>query len=182
MIIVYLVLSAIPFLKKVPEEFQASSAAVANRTAGNLPESEKNDTINDVRHAFLYGATQTVNSTIQSDTVDEDFWTVKALYPLTGSYPLVMAGAFFLYFIVDWSKERENSNNSGEAAFVETACGAAAGSESWETWCTVANIKQQLVEWSMVLLLALFFFVYIGLEVCFNSFLAVFCVKCKLGK
>jgi hypothetical protein len=107
-----------------------------------------------------------------------DFWTVKSLYPMAGVYPLLVACVFLIYFARDWRKQQKKNGGGGGAnkdnpAQEEAKPAAGAGGGKGRT---------PVIELLVVGLLAVLFFLYVGLEVAFGTFLTVFSVKCKLGR
>jgi hypothetical protein len=108
----------------------------------------------------------------ESTTAADDYryvWTVKTLFPLTGSASIGVAALFVIYFIRDCSKQKVTGGGSTPTATEEKGAG-------------VTKRGRMLLEIVVISLLSLMFFLYVGLEVAYGTFLTVFSVRSKLGK
>lgn len=138
-----------PFLTNIPEEMAEAVDNTSSSTAGTLSHQSA------------------VNRTDNSDV-----WTVKTLFPLAGSAPVLVASLFVFYFFRDCGKKKMNGGGGAPAVADKTSPKDSADSST----------KGRLViELMAVALLSLMFFLYVGLEMAFGNFLTVFSVKCKLG-
>lgn len=155
-------LIAVPFLKNTAED-----ASLADGPGGNT---------SSLLIAETPLSLPAVNRSVNVVNVDEDggssdFWNVKTLFPLAGSASVLVASLFVFYFCRDWSKKKVNGGGgmplSSRPADVTSP--------------TAARGKQALGEVAVVGLLALLFFLYVGLEVAYGTFLTVFSVRSKLG-
>ena len=89
-------------------------------------------------------------------------WTIKTLYPIVGSYCLLLSFGFVYCFIVDMRRQDKIA--------------AAAQKRKEEAGRLVGKSTSYL----LVSLLALFFFLYVGMEVAFGTFLPVWAVQSSL--
>jgi len=107
------------------------------------------------------------NSTYQSlevrSKIESSTWTIKALYPMVASYAVFMSLGFLFYFIKDSRKEHENPT--------ETEAKKEKSSEEG------FSRRLKLITVGLV---AVFFFLYVGMEVAFGTFISVFSVESKL--
>merc|ERR1719483_1347931 len=106
------------------------------------------------------------NSTYQSlevrSKIESSTWTIKDLYPMVGSYPILISFLFFFYFVKDSRKASEQSKETDESN----------GKKE-----NVEKLKFKIVTVGLV---AIFFFLYVGMEVAFGTFVSVFAVESKL--
>ena len=91
-------------------------------------------------------------------------WTIRALYPLIGAYSLASSLALLCYFVKDLRRKREAANVSDKEE------GKAEGQD------LPLNLKMALVS-----IMSVMFFVYVGMEVAFGTFISVFAVESDLG-
>ena len=150
-----------PFLNSDPE------------TVANLAE-DANTTTAFAADTLMPASPLDANITILEANTSSDVWTVRTLYPLVGSYFLLVSGLFLFYFIRDWGKNKKNGGGGGTPAVKGTTTSKEGNSAK--------VVKRPLVEVVVVGLLAILFFLYVGLEVAYGTFLTVFSVKCKLGR
>jgi hypothetical protein len=142
-------LSAMPFLKNSPEY--------------------------DVSYQHPLNSSSIINNTLplatnESTTANDDVWTVKTLFPLTGSASICVATLFVFYFIRDCGKQKVNGGGSSPAATEEKEGEG------------VTKRGRLVLEIVVIALLSLMFFLYVGLEVAYGTFLTVFSVRSKLGR
>ena len=91
-------------------------------------------------------------------------WTIRALYPLIGAYSLVSSLALLCYFVKDLRRKREAANVSDKEE------GKVEGQD------LPLKLKVALVS-----IMSVMFFVYVGMEVAFGTFISVFAVESDLG-
>ncbi len=128
----------------------------------------------DVSYQHPLNSSSIINYTLplanESTTAADDVWSVKTLFPLTGSASICIASLFVFYFIRDCGKQKVNGGGgSTPAATKEEADG-------------VTKRGRLLLEIVVIALLSLMFFLYVGLEVAYGTFLTVFSVRSKLGR
>jgi hypothetical protein len=128
-----------------------------------------------------HGIVTNTSQEIEPDSESSDFWSVKTLYPMVGVYPLCVAGIFLMYFARDWSKKKTNGGGGAAAAFVKEKSGEAEAEPALTDTVGGKRGGSPVIEIVVVALLAVLFFLYVGLEVAFGTFLTVFSVKSKLG-
>ena len=110
---------------------------------------------------------QSTNSTDLNKTDEVNFfsdstWTIKALYPLVGIYGLLSSVGFLVYYIIDTRKaERENKSQNNERN---------------------ENVDEAVTKWKIILvsIMSIMFFIYVGMEVAFGTFVSVFAVESDL--
>ena len=91
-------------------------------------------------------------------------WTIQALYPLIGAYSLASSLALLCYFVKDLRRKREAANRSDKEE------GKGEGQD------LPLKLKVALVS-----IMSVMFFVYVGMEVAFGTFISVFAVESDLG-
>jgi len=96
------------------------------------------------------------------NTIESSTWTIKDLYPMVGSYPILISLLFLFYFVKDSRKASEQSKETDESN----------GKKE-----NVEKLKFKIVTVGLV---AIFFFLYVGMEVAFGTFVSVFAVESKL--
>jgi fucose permease len=133
-------LVAMPFLKNVPEEMLHPGSV--NNTSTPFVKPSLNETTKS-------------NGTAQ-DIVD-DIWTVKTLFPLVGLVTGLVAVLFIYYFLRDAMKRRRNADNAQISESVARESLA-------ESPPILLPANRALIEATVVALLALLFFLYVGLE------------------
>jgi hypothetical protein len=109
-------------------------------------------------------------ATNESTTAADGVWTVKTLFPLTGSASICIAALFVFYFIRDCGKQKVNGGGGSSPTVTE------------EKGEGVTKRGRLVLEIVVISLLSLMFFLYVGLEVAYGTFLTVFSVRSKLGK
>jgi len=134
----------------------------------------------------LHGEAQTeYNSSLQNDTaleldvnstfhdsfnIDDSMWNIKFVYPLVGCLPIVVSTVFILYFILDERKKNKEETKEGS---------------NEDKQDTNKNDDQNksldLRMMAIISLQMIFYFLYVGQEVAFGTFIAVFAVESKLG-
>ena len=91
-------------------------------------------------------------------------WTIRALYPLIGSYALLSSLGLLLCFIKDVRKERVNSRTPDKE-------------DNPENDQSKLSARMRAV---LVSIMAAMFFIYVGMEVAFGTFISIFAVKSRL--
>jgi len=132
-------LVAMPFLKNVPEEMLHPSSI--NNTSMSFVQPDWNETTKS-------------NST---EEIGDDIWSVKTLFPLVGLVTGLVAGLFIYYFLRDAMKRR------GQADIAQISESVAKESLA-ESPPVLLPANRALIEATVVALLALLFFLYVGLE------------------
>ena len=128
-----------------------------------------------VARPFLFNEEEAANSTgshltsplapslnATEEELEEDagsVWTVKTLYPLVGAYAGILSLGFVAYHLRDSRKEREGGGQEKKVA---------------ETTLSKSNVIL------MVALFSALFFLYVGMEVAFGTFVPVFAVQSSL--
>jgi FHS family Na+ dependent glucose MFS transporter 1 len=133
-------LVAMPFLKNVPEEMLHPSSI--NNTSMSFVQPDFNETTKS-------------NSTAQG--IGDDIWSVKTLFPLVGLVTGLVAVLFIYYFLRDAMKRR------GQADIAQISESVAKESLA-ESPPVLLPANRALIEATVVALLALLFFLYVGLE------------------
>jgi FHS family Na+ dependent glucose MFS transporter 1 len=129
-------LVAMPFLKNVPEELLHPSS-INNTSTSFVPPS--------------WNETTKSNGTAQD--IRDDIWSVKTLFPLVGLVTGLVACLFIYYFLRDAMKRR------GQADIAQIS-----ESVAKESLAESPPANRALIEATVVALLALLFFLYVGLE------------------
>jgi hypothetical protein len=142
--------SAMPFLKNSPEEDDDSYQHPVNSSS-------------------IINYTLPLATNESTTAADGDIWTVKTLFPLTGSASICVATLFVFYFIRDCGKQKVTGGGSSPAVAEEKGEG-------------VTKRGRLVLEIVVISLLSLMFFLYVGLEVAYGTFLTVFSVRSKLGR
>ena len=131
----------------------------------------KNSPEYDVSYQHPVNSSSIINYTLlmanESTTIADGVWTVKTLFPLTGSASICVAALFVFYFIRDCGKKKVNGGGSSPTATEEKG---------------VTKRGRRVLEIVVIALLSLMFFLYVGLEVAYGTFLTVFSVRSKLGR
>ena len=104
------------------------------------------------------------NITSPSPFSPESVWTIRALYPLIGGYALLSSLSLLVFFIKDARKARTNSRTPEK-------------DDSPERDESKMSAKMKAV---LVSLMAAMFFIYVGMEVAFGTFISIFAVKSSL--
>ena len=107
----------------------------------------------------------TVNSFETKEIIENSTWTIKALYPLVAAYALLLSLGFIVYFIIDFRKANAEQSESKTKDDNEKR---------------VEEALSEKVKYISVGLLAVFFFLYVGMEVAFGTFISVFAVESDL--
>ena len=111
-----------------------------------------------------------IHSLLDNSTVDfreslkDSTWTIKALYPLISGYSLLSAIFILFYFIKDYRKASENNSKKSS-------------DDNEDKTATNINLKFKVL---LVGVMSLMFFIYVGMEVAFGTFISVFAVKSDL--
>jgi len=158
-------LLAKPFLFN-SSEIDVHSLDLSGQTSGNASREVRNSPFvlegsNTSSQSSLSG--EAYNSSDQSLFFREHTWTIKALYPLLGTLPVVCGCMFFVYFCVDLRKVKIVVTDAEKEELKEK--GRFPGGRS-------------LV---VVVAMVLFFFLYVGQEVAYGTFITAFSVQSKLG-
>merc|ERR1712130_496779 len=111
----------------------------------------------DVQH--LNASVGAVNST-EDEEVEKSFWNVKTLYPIVSAYPLLLSMVFIAFHVKD-SKTGKKDAKKEDKKDAERQLGKG---------FTIA----------IVATVSLLFFLYVGMEVAFGTFVSVFAVQSKL--
>ena len=90
-------------------------------------------------------------------------WTIRALYPLIGAYSLAASLALLCYFVKDLRRKREAANVSDK--------------EERKAEGQDLPLKYKV---ALVSIMSVMFFVYVGMEVAFGTFISVFAVESDL--
>ena len=104
------------------------------------------------------------NITSPSPFSSESVWTIRALYPLIGGYALLSSLSLLVFFIKDVRKARMKSRTPEK-------------DDSPERDESKMSAKMKAV---LVSLMAAMFFIYVGMEVAFGTFISIFAVKSSL--
>ena len=104
------------------------------------------------------------NITFNSPLSPESVWTIRALYPLIGGYALLSSLGLLIFFIKDARKAQMNSRTPDK-------------DDSPERDESKMSAKMKAV---LVSLMAAMFFIYVGMEVAFGTFISIFTVKSSL--
>jgi fucose permease len=131
-------LVAMPFLKNVPEELLHPSS------------------INTSTSFVQPGWNETTKSNGTAQDIGDDIWSVKTLFPLVGLVTGLVAVLFIYYFLRDAMKRRGNADDAEVSRSVAR--------ESLAESPILLPANRALIEATVVALLALLFFLYVGLE------------------
>ncbi len=134
----------------------------------------KNSPEDDESYQHPVNSSSSINYTLplanESTTIaDVDVWNVKTLFPLIGSASICVATLFVFYFIRDCGKQKVTGGGSTPAGTEEKRGEG------------VTKRGRLVLEIVVIALLSLMFFLYVGLEVAYGTFLTVFSVRSKLG-
>ena len=110
-------------------------------------------------HSLLDNSTADFSESLKVST-----WTIKALYPLISGYSLLSAIFILFYFIKDYRKASENNSKKSS-------------DDNEDKTATNMNLKFKVF---LVGVMSLMFFIYVGMEVAFGTFISVFAVKSNL--
>ena len=99
-----------------------------------------------------------------SPTSPESVWTIRALYPLIGGYALLSSFGLLIFFIKDVRKARTNSRTPDKE----------------DSPMRVESKMSEKMKVLLVSLMAAMFFIYVGMEVAFGTFISIFAVKSSL--
>ena len=130
-----------------------------------------------IARPFLYNAE---NSEIDGDSLtagynqtseiekfyQQEIWPVKALYPLIGCYSIFASVGLFFYFFQDIRKDPSSENSAED--------------DSNKTELVDSKRITSKFKISVVGILSLMFFFYVGMEVAFGTYVSVFAVKSDL--
>ena len=94
----------------------------------------------------------------------EAVWTIKALYPIIGGYALLSSFGLLIFYFKDFRKSRTNSRTPDK-------------DDSSERDQSEMSAKMKVV---LVAIMAAMFFIYVGMEVAFGTFISIFAVKSSL--
>jgi len=122
----------------------------------------------EFEHHTVENETELENTTVESlevqNMLESSTWTIKALYPMAGSYALIISLGFLFYFIKDISKKDREETEKDETKKNKTE---------------KEDLSRRL-KLVTVGLVAVFFFLYVGMEVAFGTFISVFTVESEL--
>ena len=93
-------------------------------------------------------------------------WTIKALYPIIGGYALLSSFGLLIFYFKDFRKSRSISRTPDK----DDSSGT--GRDQSEM-----SAKMKVV---LVAIMAAMFFIYVGMEVAFGTFISIFAVKSSL--
>ena len=96
----------------------------------------------------------------------EAVWTIKALYPIIGGYALLSSFGLLIFYFKDFRKSRTNSRTPDKD-----------DSSGTERDQSEMSAKMKVV---LVAIMAAMFFIYVGMEVAFGTFISIFAVKSSL--
>ena len=96
--------------------------------------------------------------------LESSSWTIKTLYPIVGSYAIFTSFGFLFYFITDSWETLENSTEPEKLKKKEIK----------------EKDSSSRLKMITVGLVAVFFFLYTGMELAFATFISVFSVKSSL--
>ena len=99
-----------------------------------------------------------------SPVSQEAVWTIRALYPIIGGYALLSSVSLLIFYFKDFRKTRTNSRTPDKE-------------ESSERDQSEMSAKMKVV---LVSIMAAMFFIYVGMEVAFGTFISIFAVKSSL--
>lgn len=94
----------------------------------------------------------------------ESVWTIRALYPLIGGYALLSSFGLLIFFIKDVKKARTNSRTPDKE----------------DSSVRDESKMSEKMKVLLVSLMAAMFFIYVGMEVAFGTFISIFAVKSSL--
>ena len=94
----------------------------------------------------------------------EAVWTIRALYPMIGGYALLSSIGLLIFYLKDFRKPLTNSRTPDK-------------DDSSEKDQSKMSAKRKAV---LVSLMAAMFFIYIGMEEAFGTFISIFAVKSSL--
>ena len=101
-----------------------------------------------------------IGTTILEDLeVEESVWTVKTLYPMVSAYPLLLSLVFIAFHVKDRKTAKKGAKKEDEGGETQLSKGF--------TIAIVATVS-------------VLFFLYVGMEVAFGTFVSVFAVQSKL--
>ncbi len=136
----------------------------------NSPEEDDASYPHPVNSSSSINYTLPLATNESASAADGDVWTVKTLFRLTGSASICIAALFVFYFIRDCGKQKVNGGGGSSPAVTE------------EKGAGVTKRGRRVLEIVVIALLSLMFFLYVGLEVAYGTFLTVFSVRSKLGR
>ena len=102
--------------------------------------------------------------TISSHQALTSVWTIRTLYPIIGGYALLSSLSLLVFFIKDIRKAHSNSRTPVKE-------------DSADSDHSKISAKRKTM---LVSLMAAMFFIYVGMEVAFGSFISIFAVKSSL--
>ena len=103
-------------------------------------------------------------NTMTSPVSLESVWTIRALYPMIGGYALLSSIGLLIFYLKDFRKPLTNSRTPDK-------------DDSSEKDQSKMSAKRKAV---LVSLMAAMFFIYIGMEEAFGTFISIFAVKSSL--
>ena len=116
-----------------------------------------------------FTGSENLSLTASDDMEYQSVWTIKTLYPLVSSYGVLTSLWCLYYFLQD----RKSNPVQLQHATTDTQTEGKA-----EQATPTITTKLKLV---IVGLMGIFFFLYVGMEVAFGTFIAVFAVQSGLG-
>jgi len=108
-------------------------------------------------------SSENISMSYQTQELDS-IWTIKTLYPILGCYSLIISIGFVLCFLID---KRKNADESDDKHKKEDP----SKDDSKDT-------RKRIL---LVSLMSIFFFFYVGVEVSYGTYIAVFSVKSSLA-
>jgi len=91
--------------------------------------------------------------------VEESLWTVKTLYPIVSAYPVLLSIVFIVPHVKDRKKVKQGTKKEEKE---------------------VENQLSKGFTIAIVAIVSLLFFLYVGMEVAFGTYVSVFAVQSKL--
>ena len=110
--------------------------------------------------------TTDLNKTDEINFFSDSTWTIKALYPLVGIYGLLSSVGFLVYYIIDTRKAKMNNESQNNER-----------NENVDEAETSSQTKWKII---LVSIMSIMFFIYVGMEVAFGTFVSVFAVESDL--
>ena len=101
-------------------------------------------------------------NTMTSPVSLESVWTIRALYPMIGGYALLSSIGLLIFYFKDFRKTNSRTPDKDDSS---------------EKDQSKMSAKRKAV---LVSLMAAMFFIYIGMEEAFGTFISIFAVKSSL--
>ena len=114
--------------------------------------------VNAEEGQHLNGSVGAANLT-QNEEVEGSVWTVKTLYPMVSAYPLLLSMVFVAFHVKDSKTAKKDAKKEDKE-----------GENQLSKGFTIA----------IVATVSVLFFLYVGMEVAFGTFVSVFAVQSRL--